>query len=128
MREKLNDNPLVQMAVIGALLVAVGIFVLTSMGGGEESESSAPSPTPVTASVNGATATGSTPGEAVENAVESLQAGAVASTSAPAGAVPTATRPIPAPVRRAWEANRTVVLLVVHDGGIDDDFVKLAGS
>ena len=62
MREQLNSNPLVQAAVVGVLLLAVGIFVLTSGGGGEEESESAPSPGPVVATVNGATATGSTPG------------------------------------------------------------------
>jgi hypothetical protein len=27
----------------------------------------------------------------------------------------------------AWNANRTLVLLIVHDGGIDDDLTRVAG-
>ena len=38
MREKLNNNPLAQIGVIGVLLVAVGIFAMSSMGGGGEEE------------------------------------------------------------------------------------------
>lgn len=126
MREQLNSNPLVQVAVIGVLLLSVGIFVLTSGGGGEESESSesAPSPGAVSATVNGVAGAGETPGEAVENAVESLESGA-APAAAPVEA-PAITRPVPRPVLDAWLANRTVALLFVHDGGIDDGLVKLA--
>ncbi len=47
MREKLNSNPLAQIALIGVLLLAAGFFVMSSMGGGseggEESESEAAS-------------------------------------------------------------------------------------
>lgn len=128
MREQLNSNPLVQVALIGALLLAVGVFVLTSGGGGEEESESAPSPGPVVATVNGATASGATPGEAVEGAVESLEAGAVSATAAPAGELPAITRPVPQPVLAAWMADSTVALLFVHDGGIDDDLVKLASG
>ena len=39
MREQLNNNPLVQMGAIAVLLLIGAIFLLTSMGGGEESES-----------------------------------------------------------------------------------------
>ncbi|HVY97337.1 MAG TPA: hypothetical protein VHA54_10300 [Solirubrobacterales bacterium] len=131
MREQLNSNPLVQVAVIGVLLLAVGIFVLTSAGGGgEESESSgsAPSPGQVTATVNGVPGSGATPGDAVENAVESLEAGAPAAASVTPSELPGASRPVPAPVLSAWKANQTVALLFVHDGGIDDDLVKLAST
>jgi len=119
MRDQLNSNPLVQMAVIAVLLVAAAVFVFTTMGGGEEEEADsgaisvtagpagevpAPSPTPSTGS---------------------------ATPTAPsvAGAAPTlATRPLPQPVVDAWNANQTVVLVIVHDGGIDDDLLKLASG
>lgn len=126
MREQLNSNPLFQMAVIGVLLLAGGIFVLTTMGGGgEESES----PAPVVATVNGVAASGSTPGEAVEGAVENLESGVATAPSPATGGSPAlATRPLPRPVLAAWNANRTVALVFVHDGGIDDDLVKLASG
>jgi hypothetical protein len=118
MRDKLNSNPMVQLAVIGVLLLAGAVFVFSSMGGGgaassEEgglSASSAPTgegPAP-------------SPAEAAPAAVEGAPS---------AGTVPTlATRPVPKPVLAAWKANQTVVLLFVHDGGIDDDLVKLASG
>ena len=120
MREQLNSNPLAQIAVVGVLLVAVGIFVMSS-GGGEEEESAGT--TEATVSVAGTTAT---PGEAVEGAVEAATeaAGAGAAT----GAIPTAADapPLPRPVLDAWKANETVVILFVREGGIDDELVASA--
>jgi hypothetical protein len=123
MREKLNDNPLLQVAVIGALLLCVGVFVLSSSSSGEEEPAGE---TEATVSVAGTTATGSatgaTPGEAVEAATEAATAGATAVAIPPVGE----TRPLPRPVLDAWQGNRTLVLLFVHDGGIDDRLVKVA--
>ena len=104
MREALNSNPLAQIAVIAVLLLGTGFFVLSSTGGGEEEESAGT--TEATVSVAGS-------GEAV------------ASGSLPAPSS-IATRPLPRPVLSAWKANRTVVLLFVRDGGIDDRLVKVA--
>jgi hypothetical protein len=122
-RDKLNENPIAQLALIGVLLV-VGVIFLLKPGGGEEAEES--SAGEVTATVNGATATGTTPGEAVEGAVESLEeGGATASAEVPA-TIPAP--PPPAPITAAYDAGKTVVLLVVHDGGIDDALAKAAAS
>ena len=127
MREKLNSNPLAQIAIVGVLLVAVGFFVLSSSGGAKEEESAGA--TEATVSVAGTTATGTatgaTPGEAVEGAVEAATEGASAGTTTsaiPAGETP----PLPRPVLDAWQGNKTVVLLFVRDGGIDDRLVTLA--
>lgn len=122
MREALNSNPLAQIAVIGVLLVGTGFFVLSSSGGGGEEEEAT---TEATVSIAGTDATGSatgaTPGEAVEDA-----GGSLPSAPATAGQSATATRPLPRPVLEAWRANRTLVLLFVRDGGIDDRLVATA--
>lgn len=129
MREQLNNNPLAQIAVVGVLIVAVGIFVLSSGGGGAEEEESAGA-TEATVSVAGTsatgTATGATPGEAVEGAVEA--ATEAVGTEAATSAIPSASDapPLPRPVFDAWKANKTVVLLFVRDGGIDDHLVTTA--
>lgn len=125
MREKLNENPIAQLALIGALLVA-GVFILLKPGGGEAAEES--SAGEVTASVNGATATGATPGEAVEGAVESLEEGGAVAGAASAVPTTISAPPPPAPVTAAYEAGKTVVLLVVHDGGIDDALTRAAAE
>lgn len=120
MREKLNENPLAQVVLIGVLLLVAGVFVMGSMGkGGEEEESAS---TEVTATVNGATATGSTPGEAVDSAVGALEAeGAAPATATPSSIPP---EPLPRRIAVAYESGATVVLLFVHDGGIDDRLVR----
>lgn len=125
MREKLNENPMAQVGLVVILLLVVG-FMLLKPGGGEEGEEAAP--TEATVAVAGTeasgTATGATPGEAVEGAVEGAIEAATAEASAAgvAGSIPAP--PIPAPVAHAYDAGKTVVLLVVHDGGIDDRLVK----
>jgi hypothetical protein len=118
MREQLNSNPKVQMAVIAALIAAAAIFLLTSMGGGggEESESSTLS----ASSAPAGEGTAPSPGEvAVETAPSATAAGAPSTL---------ATRPVPHRVIAAWDSGQTVVLVFVHDGGIDDDLVKLASG
>lgn len=124
MRDKINENPIAQLAVIGVLLV-IGVFILLKPGGGEEAEEG--SSGEVTATVNGATATGATPGEAVEGAVENLEEGGAAASAAAVPATIPAPPP-PAPVTAAYEAGKTVVLLVVHDGGIDDALTEAAAA
>lgn len=131
MREKLNSNPIAQVALVGVLVVAAGFLLLSgSGGGGEESSTSAETaPSEVTATVNGAAATGSTPGEAVEGAVESLEEGGAEASTATEMPTSVPAPPPPAPVTAAYESGKTVVLLVVHDGGIEDRLVtrSLAG-
>jgi hypothetical protein len=110
MREKLNSNPVAQIALIGVLLLATGFFVMSSMGGGseggKESESEAAS----------AALGEAAPGEA--EAPAGLDAALAMVSQASAGAAP-----LPRPVYDAWKAGDTVVLLFVHDGGIDDKLV-----
>jgi hypothetical protein len=110
MREKLNSNPLAQMAVVGVLLLLAAVFVMSSMGkGGEEEEGEA-----------AATTSSVTP-------VISAEAGSPTSlppVSTGVGAPP----PVPRPVSAAFAANDTVVLLFVRGGGIDDAMVAAALS
>jgi hypothetical protein len=106
MREKLNENPLAQVAVIGVLIV-LGIVMLTSMGGGGESAPEGEAEAPA----------------ATEAALQEGEAGAVA-TATPSPTLPPATSPPPKPVTAAYDAGETVVLLIVREGGIDDQMVK----
>jgi hypothetical protein len=101
MREQINSNPLVQLAVIGVLLVGVAIFVMSSGGGGEEEES-APGASEATVVV-------------ADEPISAAFSAGQATTPAP---------PPPRPVLDAWRANKTIVLLFVRDGGIDDRQVK----
>jgi hypothetical protein len=116
MREQLNSNPMVQLGVVGVLIVVVAVFLMSS-GGGEEEESAAPSE-----ATPGATTPVVAPeGEAGAEGSGSLTA-SLSALSQSAAAAP----PPPAPVLDAWKANKTLVLLFVRDGGIDDRQVKAA--
>jgi hypothetical protein len=122
MRDKLNSNPIAQVALVGVLLVLAGFFVLSTMGGGEEKPEEATTSTTATlATPEGTasvTASLTTPTEGVtapSTSVPALPPGA-------ASAVP----PPPHAVTAAFAANRMVVLLFVRDGGIDDQMVHAA--
>ena len=111
MREKLNDNPLAQVVLIGVLLLAAGLLVMSTMGGkegGEEAESSTVAPT------------------AVESAPTEAPGGLSTALAMVSRASAAHAQPLPGPVVSAWKADKTVVLLFVHDGGIDDRLVKAA--
>jgi hypothetical protein len=111
MREQINNNPLVQVGLIAVLLLGAAFFVMSSMGGGsKEGESEAGSATVQTA---------------VANAESELEpAASVASALASVNKSSAATPPLPADVMSAWHANRTLALLFVHDGGIEDRQMK----
>ena len=109
MREKLNENPMAQLALVGLLLVvAVFVFLKPGGGGGEEAEEAA-------SSGEGAATLESTAG----------------ASAAGVGEVPTSLPAPPPPPHRvsaAYDANEVVVLLFVHDGGIDDAYTAAATS
>lgn len=109
MREKLNENPLAQIGLLGVLLV-LGFVMLTSMGGGGES---APAPAPEAGTESSTTAT---------SAPAITPAGETPVTSGSAG--PTPVPPPPSDVTAAFRAGETVVLLIVREGGIDDHMVR----
>lgn len=114
MREKLNSNPLVQMGIVAVLLVVGAIFLLSTMGGGGSEESGAEDSLSASSTPAGegpAPSPGVTP-----TPVESLAQSVIAS------------RPLPRPVYKAWKDDRTVALLFIHDGGIDDNLVKRAST
>ena len=127
MRDKLNENPMAQVGLV-IVLIAVAAFMFLKPAGGEESEEA---PTEATVAIAGTeasgTATGATAGEAVEGAVEgAIEAATAEGAAAVAGSIPAP--PMPAPVAHAYDAGKTVVLLVVHDGGIDDKLVEGAAQ
>jgi len=114
MREKINSNPLAQVVLIGVLLVFAGFFAMTSMGGGEEDAE-----TTTTASTTVETPAGT----ASVTATLTTPTGTPAVPATP-GAVPVAPRPLPRAVTAAWSADKTIVVLFVGDGGVDDRLVK----
>jgi hypothetical protein len=117
MRDKLNNNPKAQIGVVAALIVAAAFFFLATKGGGEEEESTSTTTSAEVATPEGTaaiTATVTSSGLPVEGAAASV---------AEAPEVPAP--PLPRRVTEAFDANRTVVLLVVKKGGVDDGLATL---
>jgi hypothetical protein len=101
MREKLNENPLYQAAAVGVLLLVAGIFLMSTMGGKKEEAA-----------------------EPTEGLTATAVAEAEPAAAPPPGALAESAPPPPAPVEAAFADNKTVVLLFVRNGGIDDRIVK----
>ena len=124
MRDAINNNPVVQMVVIGVLLVAFGlIFVGGMLGGGGEDDASAP------ATSSAATATGvAAPSAPASSAGLPSTAAPPTAVPAPTGTVsPAALEPgpgLPAELIGAWKDGKAVVLLIVRGGGTDDRLVR----
>jgi hypothetical protein len=124
-RQAINNNTTVQVAVLGGLALLVGLFLMMNMKkGSSDSSSTAASATP-------APATSSAPAtDSVSPSTGSATAGAAAIPAAPptTGSVsPDALVPgpgLPKPVISAWKSGDTVVLLIVRQGGIDDRLVR----
>lgn len=117
MRDKLNENPVAQIAVVAVLLLVVGVFMLGNFSGGEAApEGEAETATPAEAAVAGAPEEAAATGSLEEVSA----AAATASVAAPS------TRPLPQDVEAAYEQGKTIVLLVYRQGGIDDKLVSEA--
>jgi hypothetical protein len=126
MREALNSNPLAQAAVIGLLLIGTAFFVISSTGGGEKEATNSEASVTVAGTGATGTATGATPGAAVEAAAQSAEGSLGSALAGAAGVTASAAPPLPKPVLRAWRANKTLVLLFVRDGGIEDRIARRA--
>lgn len=115
MRESLNNNPIAQMAVIGVLLVAAGFLFLSTTGGGEGEGEGA----------GGAGAASTSGGDEVEVSADTAPeaSGGVAAVPELPPEAAAAAPPPPRAVLEAFRANRTVALLFVRNGGIDDRLV-----
>ncbi|HEX3041527.1 MAG TPA: hypothetical protein VHP56_05505 [Solirubrobacterales bacterium] len=111
MREKLNDNPMAQVAVVAVLLVAAAVFLLGKAGGGSEEEEEG----------------GSAAADAAVAAVASeLEAGQQPLRLPAPGSGLGAPPAPPRAVVNAFDAGETVAILFVRDGGIDDHLVAEA--
>ena len=121
MREKLNENPVAQIALIGVLAIVVGYFLLNNMGGGEEGGSSEGA----AASAESAPAEGAAPVAKSGESTEVAGAAPVIAAATSAVVAP-ASHPLPHKVDVAYKKNQVVVVLLVRDGGVDDHIVRRA--
>jgi len=124
MRKALNDNPTVQIAVVGVLILVVGLFVVTTMGKKKDSGPPASSSTP------GASGATTTPVTVPDGTAQAGASGAGATVAPPAsGGTVTPDALIPGPglpkdVVKAWKGGDTIALLIVRPNGIDDHMVR----
>jgi hypothetical protein len=129
MREQLNNNPVVQLTVIGVLVVIVGLFFMLSM----KKKSVSP-----TTSTTAAASAGAVPGATTPDATgAAATAGAAAAPSLPTAppttgtVTPEALVPgpgLPKDLIDAWKGGDAVALLIVRGGGIDDRLVRQSVS
>ncbi len=126
MREALNSNPVVQMAVIGVMIIAAGLLLMTRMGGDPPpteptSDAASAAGVPAVAAAPEAAPTVPAAGAPVTPAAEpSAASPSIAPELAPLEAGPG----LPASVVKAYESGNTVALLVVRAGGIEDRAVR----
>jgi hypothetical protein len=104
-REKLNESKAAQVGLVAVLAIVAAILLLGKSGGGSS-------------------------GEEAEVPIEAGETSVVTTASVTGmGELPTSvpqTGPLPHRFSAAYDADQTVALLVVHDGGIDDRFTKWA--
>jgi hypothetical protein len=125
MRDAINNNPMVQIAVIGVLILLVGLFFMMNMkkGSGSSSSSSQSSAAATSAPATQATSSpvqgaGATAGATSASVAPSVSSGTVS----PDALVPGPG--LPSPVVKAWKGGDAIVLLIVRGGGIDDKLVR----
>jgi hypothetical protein len=129
-RKAINENPVVQVAVIGVLAIGVAFMLLSRMGGGGSSSPASPSTTTPVAAAGTATPTtpSATPPAATTPSASGVTTPGAPSTAAPTEAKFTPGRGLPAPVVKAYKDDKIVVLLVLRRGGVDDAFLKPSSS
>lgn len=144
MREKLNENPMMQLAVIGVLVVVVGFIFITRMKSSSDS-GTATDPTAAATSTTPAATDPTTGAPATTDpaaAAATDPAAAAAGTTPTDGSIPAAAPPLgatttapftagpglPKPVVDAYDKGGAVVLLVTKQKGFDDKHMRRAIS
>ena len=135
MRERLNENPAVQAAFIGLLVLVVGYMMYSRVLNRETPE---PAP-PVAATTDaGAAATAAAPTGAATPTDPAAAVDSTAATVAPAPGAPaptggggegfTAGPGLPKDVVAAYDGDKVIVVLIVRGPGIDDQIVERASE
>lgn len=111
MRDKLNESKAAQIGLVAVLVVIVAVLFLGKSGGGGGGGGAEAEPEPALEAGGG---------EALAVSASSSTGMGELPTSVPSAAAP------PHAFRLAYDAGGPVALLVVHNGGIDDAYTKLA--
>jgi nucleoid-associated protein YgaU len=120
MRKAINNNPIVQIGLLGALGVLVAVVFMSNMGGGAPP----PAEEDATATESATSAAPATPATSAAPADPAVPA-TPAPEAAPSAALPGATafepsKGLPADVVNAYESGDVVVLLVMEKNGYED--------
>jgi hypothetical protein len=137
MRKAINENPVVQLSMLGVLLVVVGLLFATRVMKKDEAAPASPTTSPagaVDASASGTaapTAAGAPPPAGVVPGAAPAAASAATPTAPPVASTGTVTPEalIPGPglprnVVAAWKRGDAIVLLIVRGPGTDDRLVR----
>jgi hypothetical protein len=138
-RKALNDNPVLQIVILGVLGVGVAFLLMTRVMHKSDSSSSATT-TPTTSATAG---TSTAPTDGSTAGAPGTATGAVPPTAAPSTTAPVAPSPggdaavagalssklipgpgLPKPVARAYADGKAIVLFVFRNRGIDDAAVR----
>jgi hypothetical protein len=130
-RKALNDNPIAQVAVLGALAVIVAFLLITRMQGSSSGGSSAESTDAGTTSTapaasapaSGAPASDAAPAEPASPSAAAAAPPAGTTTAAPVGDF-VAGPGLPKAVVKAYEDDKAIVLFVFRHRGLDDAAVR----
>jgi len=127
MRERLNDNPLLQVAVLGVLALIVGFLLITRMGGSSSDTATTAATTPAPTATTGTATTATTPAATTPATGTAPVTPGVTPTApaTPVTPVPTAGDFKPGPglpksVVNAYDKNQVVALMIVDNDGVDD--------
>lgn len=125
MRNAINNNPVVQIGLIAALLLLVGVMLVPQFMKKKDSASS--STTTASAQLSGPSGTvdlnvAVTPSSSAPTSSAPPAAASTAGTVSPDALIPGPG--LPRPVISAWRRGDTVALLVVRPSGIDDRLVR----
>jgi hypothetical protein len=123
MRQAINSNPVVQIAVIGVLVVVVGLFMMMNMKKGSSGSTAATPAAPGT-SAGGTAAPAPAPvAGTAGTAVPSSPSPSVGSgTVTPDALIPGPG--LPKNVVATWKRGDAIALLIVRGSGIDDRMVR----
>jgi hypothetical protein len=136
-RKALNDNPVVQIAVLGVLVVVVGFFLMTrvmskSSDSGSSTTASATTPQSATAPTDGSVTPGATDATASTGAPSTAAPPSPGSSATAGGQAAASSLPsklvagpgLPRPVADAYADGKAIVLFVFRNHGIDDTAVR----
>jgi hypothetical protein len=133
MRKALNENPMVQIAVLGVAAIAFAVILFTSVLKKDDTASTATDPAAATSS-----ATGSDPAQTTSDPAATADSSAAPTDSsaapAPTQAAPPAggsisdgllpSKGLPSDVLVAFAKNETIALLVIDPKGMSDEKVE----